>query len=216
LFPHSDWYAYLFESLNFENDEPDTSYLSVVTLNYDRSLEHFLTNNIGYNCGDDRETFAHQKRERIRIIHAHGSLGKYPDLAYGGNGQPDDLINAAKNIRIVSDKFEDAPDFVAAQSLIAEADRVVFLGFAYHEQVLRGLFAKTNPKDKLICGSAMNVDDSKRKSVQDILGRSIEFGQSGQDANGFMHGIELIRKNPKPATGFGLERGLVPSAGTGA
>ena len=59
LFPQKDWYGFLFKRLAFESDMPHVSQLSVVTLNYDRSLEHFLTINIDYNCRHDRVDFAY-------------------------------------------------------------------------------------------------------------------------------------------------------------
>ena len=79
LFPQKDWYGDLFTAMDFENEEPDSSLLSIVTLNYDRSLEHFLLKNIDYNCQHERTDFCHAKRHKIEVVHAHGSLGEYPD-----------------------------------------------------------------------------------------------------------------------------------------
>jgi hypothetical protein len=196
LFPHSGWYAYLFECLGFEQDEPDISCLSIVTLNYERSLEHFLRKNIDYNCRQDREGFAHAKRSKLRIVHAHGSLGDYPSAPYGSTVTADSIRAAAKRIRIMSDNMEDSDDFKKAQELVAECDRAIFLGFGYHAQVLKGLFAKANISKMLFGGSGYGLSSSDQKNASDALGQHISFAQSGMDANSFIRSIALIRRFP--------------------
>ncbi len=130
LFTQKGWYGDVFRALSLDDDAPDTGNLGVVTLNYDRSLEHFLRKNTDYNCADSRIESAHSKREKIRIVHAHGSLGKYPDVPYGTKLDDEATLRAAADsIKIVSDKLEDSEDFKNAQDLLAKAERIVFLGF---------------------------------------------------------------------------------------
>jgi hypothetical protein len=208
LFPHSDWHGYLFECMNFDGDDLDPSFLSIVTLNYERSLEEFLTWNIQWNCHQDRIEHAHEKRKRIRIVHAHGSLGPYPEVPYGGGGDAQvteqALVDAAKNIKIVSDNLEDSPDFKIAQGLIAEADRVIFLGFGYHERVLKGLFAKAKLENMLIGGCGYGVRESDHKAACSAIGKHITVMQSGVDANGFIRHVPLVRETPPGAFALGL------------
>ena len=83
LFPQWDLYADLFHMLDVESDSLLIPPLSVVTLNYDRSLEHFLARNVEINCPDHLEEHAHQKVQRLRIVHAHGSLGDIATVPYG-------------------------------------------------------------------------------------------------------------------------------------
>lgn len=167
VFPQRDWYANLFSALNLEAEEPDASRYAFVTLNYDRSLEHFLTKNIDYNCHDARVGYAHDKRRRIRIVHAHGSLGKYPEVPFGKGMEDREAFRAAaKSIRIVSDRMDFSPDFQEAQKLIDQAQQVVFLGFGYDERTVKALFAKSEIKRKRLVGTAFKMPQESLENVR--------------------------------------------------
>jgi hypothetical protein len=72
-----DWYEYLSERLNPSFDEFEHNKLSIVTFNYDRSLEHYLFSSLlnwhGRSVDDCVEKF-----EKLPIIHVYGQLGKIP------------------------------------------------------------------------------------------------------------------------------------------
>jgi hypothetical protein len=76
LFPQRDLYADLFHVLDVESDSLNIPPISIVSLNYDRSLEHFLEKNVEVNCCDELEEHARQKVRKLPIVHAHGSLGE--------------------------------------------------------------------------------------------------------------------------------------------
>jgi len=193
LFPQRDWYGDLFEALDFESEEPDASLPSVVTLNYERSLEHFLNLNIKYNCQDERVEFAHEKRRKLRIVHAHGSLGKYPEVDYGVSVNVDTLRNAAAGIKIVSDRLDDSPDFQEAQELISKATHIVFLGFGYDERTLSALLAKTELDTKHFYGTACGIKSDTIKRLQEMFGNQMIIG-SGETCHDFLGKIDLIGK----------------------
>jgi len=128
LFGKTVWYRELLEGLRLGSPESGASKLSVVTLNYDRSLEHYLKMGIDYNCPDGMVELAHRQREEIEIVHAHGSLGLYPAVPYGVPVDNEGALRAAsQSIRIVSDRLDESPDFAKAQKVIASAAHVVFL-----------------------------------------------------------------------------------------
>ena len=66
-----DWYGYLSERLNPSFDEFEHNKLSIVTFNYDRSLEHYLFTSLmnwhGRSVDDCIEKFA-----KLPIIHVYG------------------------------------------------------------------------------------------------------------------------------------------------
>jgi hypothetical protein len=76
-----DWYGYLSEKLNATFEEFGNNELSIITFNYDRSLEHFLLNSLHYSHGKKFEECA-ETLAKIPIIHVYGQLGesKYPSL----------------------------------------------------------------------------------------------------------------------------------------
>jgi len=72
---HGDWYGYLSERLNRSFDEFEHNKLSIVTFNYDHSLEHYLFTSLlnwhGRSVDDCIGKFA-----KLPIIHVYGQLGK--------------------------------------------------------------------------------------------------------------------------------------------
>lgn len=179
LFPQRDWYGDLFTALNFENAQPDSSLLSIVTLNYDRSFEHFLCKNIDYNCQHERTDFCHTKRQKIKVVHAHGSLGQYPGVPYGINVDDLETVRkAAENIQIVPDRLDDSPDFQKAQEIISKCDHIIFLGFGYNERTLSSLLAKTNLDEKHFYGTSFGLDESTRAKLKEVFGDKITLGDN--------------------------------------
>jgi hypothetical protein len=71
------WYQYLFGALNCKQSEFADNALSVVTFNYDRSLECYLHACLANTYGLSEERAA-ELLEHIPIIHVHGSLGGLP------------------------------------------------------------------------------------------------------------------------------------------
>ena len=196
LFPQKDWYGDLFNVLCLEEEKPTTQALSVITLNYDRSFEHFLTMNIEYNCRHDKVASAHKKREMINIVHAHGSLGKYPDVPYGEKiNQTDALTSAAKSIKIVSDHLDNSPDFQKAQSLLSDAQHIIFLGFGYNDVTLTSLFDKSDISKKKLYGTAMGLAPDDRTRVTNFFGDNITLGGKAQDCASFLKDIGLSHDN---------------------
>jgi hypothetical protein len=75
--PDQHWYLDLSERLNSSFDEFENNKLSIITFNYDRSLEHYLFTSLlhwhGRSVDDCIEKFA-----KLPIIHVYGQLGKIP------------------------------------------------------------------------------------------------------------------------------------------
>lgn len=128
--------------------------LTIVTFNYDRSLEHYLIRVAANNYGLRPETVARQ----LPIIHVHGSLGDYCEYPYGAEAT-DDVHHAARSaIRIVHEAQKDDPNVLRAQGAILESERVLFVGFGYHPQNMARLgFAdkrrKISNPDRMVLGT---------------------------------------------------------------
>ena len=160
--PHNPgWYSYLLESLLDPTDEYKyircprndpgwethlrqatmqnavTAPLTIITFNYDRSLEVFLHQSfehrfiIGPNVADSLLS-------AIKIIHPHGILGKYPDIPYRGIKDGDNIADIAQNIRIIHElpKVKEGfcnTEFKLANEALCKAKRFYFLGFGFHQ-----------------------------------------------------------------------------------
>ncbi len=177
LFPARDWYAHLYNVIDFEHDKPDIKNISFVSLNYDRSLERFLMHNYKSNLAEDLHKIAEFRARKLNVIHAHGSLGSYPDIPYEINvNQLDVLRNAAEGILIVSDKLEESDDFNRAKHVISSAHNIIFIGFGYDSLTLEKLIGNpANMGNKRILGTTHGLPPPSLDILQDYFKGKGEF-----------------------------------------
>ncbi|MEN6306182.1 MAG: hypothetical protein ABFD91_00370 [Anaerohalosphaeraceae bacterium] len=153
-FSDGHWYQLLFNQMckdcKFE-DFPIKNKASIITFNYDRSLEYYLL------------TCLHAKYKRslhecsavllkIPILHIYGKLGELPELSPDPKTAIpyDNLDNhfltqylrtAEDSIKIIHDpNTHTSPEFQEAQKLIKNATRIYFLGFGFLKENLKRLF----------------------------------------------------------------------------
>jgi hypothetical protein len=146
------WYPYLFNKMRdpgqFESFGENK--LSIVTFNYDRSLEYFLYTALK-NSFQNRQDEHVENFKRIPIIHVHGQLGPCPPhdgvWPYATDIPPQrrrefaaHLPNFANQIKIIHEATSDTAEFQTAHDVLSRAERVCFLGFGYHELNLKRLF----------------------------------------------------------------------------
>lgn len=145
LFPSNNagWYQYLFNRL-LDNDCAsgfESSRLSIITFNYDRSLEVYLHEALiarfGLSSDDASSTISH-----IPIIHVHGSLGQYPVVPYESQCDSNELLEISRHIKIIHEVPDPKNDFCnrefeQANNLLHEAKRIFFLGFGFHPDNIR-------------------------------------------------------------------------------
>lgn len=143
-----DWYELLWQALasGATAETFSENKLSVVTFNYDVSLETFLGSAIAStyrNCGEARIRELHQNA--IPIQHVYGRV----ELRHGeAIGQA--VREKAKEIRIIHDATEQKdPGLQRARKLISDAQRVCILGFGFHGTNLSRI--------GLLRGSGMNL-----------------------------------------------------------
>lgn len=147
-----NWYDLLFGVLSdgVPFDEFDRNKLSIITFNYDRSIEHYLFTSLknSYNKTDEE---CGEKLHKIEIIHVHGSLGPLdwqsrftglPSVPYDSGLNLEIIKLAAKNIKIIHEDAVYTPEILRARDIILHADRVIFLGFGFHPTNMKRLAIK--------------------------------------------------------------------------
>lgn len=183
LFPAKDWYSNLFMKLDIVSRDITSREVAFISLNYDRSLEHFLEKAIEYQLRDEDVSSAKGKLREIEIIHAHGSVGAYPQIPYGSPlVNSVDIAKAAENIKIVSDNLSDSHDFQSARKCILDSNQIVFFGFAYHPSTLNALFDGISRFDTYsMTGSAYQLGEGRLLAVKEFFGDSIDLIQNTTD-----------------------------------
>ncbi len=191
-----NWYEHLWDRLGPTLlDDVAQSRLSVITFNYDRSLEHYLFSALrsAYNIGTDDA--AGYLREVIKIIHVHGKLGELP---YAGGavtrsyqpGDPSNLkdaaVAAAKTIKIVHEGTRDDPEFVAARQLLAEAEVICFLGFGYLKANVERMEIANLSKYVPLYGTCYGLMQGEQALANGLVATRMRFGDPGQGVLAFL------------------------------
>lgn len=201
-----DWYSYLYkkitQSIYNKNDlfEISDTKISFITFNYDRSLEHYLFENLYglfVNSGITREELFNYFKE-LDFLHVYGSLGRLPwqtgvygtsyrqtgekfeYISYGkaSNRMPLEFLSKDLNISLMYENRKLSNEIKKAQELIANASRVLFLGFGYDEKNLEILGLPQLLRGKKVFGTALGSTKNEIIHIKKLLGLKLEDNQS--------------------------------------
>lgn len=135
--PHPDnWYRYLFNSITSHIwDDLDFTNISILTFNYDRSLEHYLAFAMMASYGKTFEECCNKLKD-LRIIHIYGSLG--PCLPtdqnyfpYGDKPTSQTVTIAASALKVIPEGRDNDQLLVNARDMLVTAHKIAFLGFGF-------------------------------------------------------------------------------------
>ena len=150
------WYGTLYDRLDLEADDYMPENLSVVTFNYDRSLEHSIWAITNRRCRSDKSKACSLWQARPEIVHVHGVLDVYDPVAgghrqYGPIENIEQIAAAACQIEVIHTANPDTAEFIRARELLTSAERVVFLGFGFDKQNVDrlGVFNTTEQRQKI-------------------------------------------------------------------
>ncbi len=158
------WYQYLFNKLYVPSTNKFiNNNLSIITFNYDRSIEHYFFTVLKARSNKSEEECA-RILEAIPIIHVHGKLGALPWQEE--SGRPYDSENlgnikeVSKQINVIRKDLDKSSEFEEAYEFyLSLAEKIIFLGFGYHEANLRRLRIG-DLKGKTIIGTCYGLGNS--------------------------------------------------------
>ncbi|MFL5127486.1 MAG: hypothetical protein ACJ8CS_19920, partial [Microvirga sp.] len=172
------WFMKLFRLLTRNHLDRQTLFdnVSFINFNYDRCLEYFFLNAL-------MAAFAISAAEAInmtkavRIFHPYGTVGVLPALAKPGavtvefGTENADLLSVAAQIRTYSEQIEDQSMVSAIRAEIRNAQRIIFLGFAYHAPNMKLITPQIDPGPNLteIHGTALKFSDSDCAVISNYL-----------------------------------------------
>jgi hypothetical protein len=176
-----NWYEHLWGRLKTPKPEGlESNRLSILTFNYDRSLEFYLFHAI-------RSTYGLQPHEaqkflrHIKIIHLHGHLGELEALPtinpvgrdFTSSISPASIQRAADKITIIHEADEGSATFDEARGYLEVAERICFLGFGYHPTNLRRLRIAKAPH-RIIEGTSVGISPPEMNEAVRIIGSRFE------------------------------------------
>jgi hypothetical protein len=177
----NNWLRYLYNNLNTSFDEFGQNQLSIVTFNYDRSVEHFFFTSLKYTYGKADKEIQHVLKE-IPIIHLHGRLGFLPWQSADGRPYVSQIVKgtleaAVEGIKIIHEDIKDGRDgdFEQAKALMNEAERVCFLGFGYNRTNLERLGVKDLPTTANAIGSSIGLGNQEKKGIAKACNGRVQF-----------------------------------------
>jgi hypothetical protein len=172
------WYQYLFNRLiGNEVEDISRNKLSIITFNYDRSLEFYLHQVIQYRfkIPDDK---ALDILHTIPIVHVHGILGEYPQVEYSLARVP--LAEISDKIKIVHEINDNTggfcnDDFKRANDLLQKSERIFSLGFGFYKSNIRrlGFFTKEALAKREVTAAVANLSP---REMTGLIEHIAEYG----------------------------------------
>lgn len=146
----STWFNAFFQLLTENCQEQDIDErlrrVAIVTFNYDRCIEHYLHGALQNYYGVTSERAA-AALANLSIFHPYGSVGELPwqqpqsGVDYGATLGGRGLVSASKRLRTFTEGIDpDRSDVNEIRLTLKSADRIAFLGFAFHRLNLALLF----------------------------------------------------------------------------
>ncbi len=161
-----------------------------VIFNYDRCIEYYLYHAVqNYYQINESETVALLRR--LEVYHPYGTVGSIPWLSsnpyiqFGHDPTPLQLLELTKRIKTFTEGTdESSSDVKAIRAHMVQADRLVFLGFAFHHLNVELLLPDKSPTSKpdsahrRIYATAYGISHNNAEVILDdlILRTSIPSG----------------------------------------
>lgn len=152
--------------------------LEIINFNYDRCLEYYLPLSLSSYYGLHVNELQEITRE-LTIHRPYGVAGRLPwqkgEGPSVGFGQcsPQLLADVAKQIRTFTERVEEGEELAAMRATLANADRIIFLGFAFHRQNV-ALLAQKLPDHTEIVATAYEISQSDKSVIEDELKKAFE------------------------------------------
>lgn len=186
----TDWYGYLLDRMNATVEDFATNKLTVLTFNYDRSLEWYFFKALQARFGIGRVDAA-KMMTSIPIIHLYGSLGGLPwedtDRPYTPSNERQDIYAARDNIKIIHEDIENDKEFTRGLNALSGAKRIVFLGFGYNRVNIKRLSPERwSNCETPIRGTAYGLTDLETTYVKKVIKHDVKFGFMGWNVLQFL------------------------------
>jgi len=178
------WYEYLFSYLNSSKKDFINNNLSIITFNYDRSLEYFLLRSIEHSF-NSKEPESIELLSNIPIIYVHGSLGELANNSanhrkYEPTLDMGLLKKCIDSIHIIYEELQENEQLEKAHEELKRAEKVCFLGFGYHQTNIDRLKILEMEHLKTLHGSAHSIERAEQLALQRRMKGRIKLGYSSQ------------------------------------
>lgn len=173
--------------------------LAIVCFNYDRSIEHFLPHALVMAFGMELDEAQAIVAEKLEIIHPHGMVGRLPWQPGDGPAcewaceEPANLAELAGLIRSAGEVSADEAMLGRMRGMVAQARRIVVLGFGFLPRNLGLLTDGELSRDQEVVTTVQGLSSGNRAAAVRALRRM--FGVTDDDRLTMLDGrcTELLR-----------------------
>lgn len=188
------WYSYLWQYLGTSVEDFENSNLSIVTFNYDRSLECYLTETLKNSFGID-ELDAAMAVSKMRILHVYGKLGDLPNHGSAGTRPylpqqtSSAILNAAAGLKIIAESRDDDAVLESARQYLTAAERICFLGFGFDrtnverlriKEILRQKYMMSEFRGPDAYSTSLHLATAEQRRLQQLLMPELRDPQTWQ------------------------------------
>jgi hypothetical protein len=202
------WYAALFKKIvqggQLGHFTKKLKEITFITFNYDRSLEYYLYHAIQTYFDISAE---HSKTivNDMNIYHPYGQAGLLPfqdgldSIEYGELPDDQQVYTFSRQIKTFMEGVDESSDtYKKIVNSLVEANRVIFLGFAYYKQNMDLLYPQKIPGSKMVngiltyqgivqyYGTAFGFSENEYNAIRMNI-------QSKDERMGRTEGVELYR-----------------------
>lgn len=175
--------------------------LSIISFNYDRSIQHYLPWVVSMAFGMTLNEARQLVGNKLKIVHPYGNVGRLPwepgerpDVEWG-NEEPWNLQNLVKEIRTASEFVRNQQ---LAKQLIAEiagGKRILFLGFGFEPQDTSLLFDYSLSHDPDVLVGVQGLSNASRAAIFRTLKRLTGVEDDGLISIEELRPYQLLRDN---------------------
>ena len=199
------WYHLLYQRLGTSLDDISGNKLTVVTFNYDRSLDDFLVNGLINDFDADR-TQCERALYDLGPIHLHGVI---PSGVTLDTIRAEDLGECADSLHVVGDREVDMdPNFTRARERIVKSEQICFLGFGYDKRNVERLriydvwpegskgqlYDHPPPPEKSVTGTTYGMNAYQIKRLPSLFDVSTSFREelTQLQTHDFLQRVDLL------------------------
>ncbi|MCW5681302.1 MAG: hypothetical protein KF794_07745 [Xanthobacteraceae bacterium] len=162
--------------------------VAFIVFNYDRCIEQCLYHAL-QQLYDIKPRDAANLVSKLTIIHPYGKVGELETEAapngvpFGGRHErlSEGYSEISNGIQTYTEQIKDKIQLAVLRSQMDEAEQIVFLGFAFHEQNLNLLKSKEKLDAKKVYGTAFGMSDSDVSLIQEQLKGFFSFEDDEDD-----------------------------------
>lgn len=184
----STWFQDFFKILITGVPKTDLSKLfnniAFIVFNYDRCIQQYLYHSIQSYFRIDSHA-AGEVVSTLRILHPYGNIGdlrwqnRNAGVTFAESANPANLPSIASRIMTYSERVADESTTNEIKRLVLNANRIVFLGFAFHDQNMRLLKPASFNANAEVLATATGISKADCHSIEGDIRRTL-VGRNGK------------------------------------